>query len=57
MIKNQFIKVIHEFMIDAGGEFKSKDLRTFLKELGINILPVFRTCTNKMVMLKGSYEP
>jgi hypothetical protein len=38
MIKNQFNKVIHEFMIDAGGEFKSEELRTFLKELGINIL-------------------
>jgi Integrase core domain len=38
MIKNQFNKVIHEFMIDAGGEFKSNELRTFLKELGINIL-------------------
>jgi hypothetical protein len=38
MVKNQFNKVIHKFMIDAGGEFKSKDLRTFLKELGINTL-------------------
>jgi hypothetical protein len=38
MVKNQFNKVIHEFMIDAGGEFKSKGLRTFLKELGINTL-------------------
>jgi hypothetical protein len=38
MVKNQFNKVIHEFMIDAGGEFKSKGLRTFLKEVGINIL-------------------
>jgi hypothetical protein len=38
MVKNQFNKVIHEFMIDAGGEFKSEDLRMFLKELGINIL-------------------
>jgi hypothetical protein len=38
MVKNQFNKVIHEFMIDAGGEFKSNELRTFLKELGINIL-------------------
>jgi transposase InsO family protein len=25
-------------MIDAGSEFESKELRTFLKELGINIL-------------------
>jgi hypothetical protein len=38
MVKNQFNKVIHEFMIDAGGEFKFKGLRTFLEELGINIL-------------------
>jgi Integrase core domain/GAG-pre-integrase domain len=38
MVKNQFNKVIHEFMIDAGGEFKSEGLRTFLKKLGINIL-------------------
>jgi Integrase core domain len=38
MVKNQFNKVIHEFMIDAGGEFKSNELRTFLKELGTNIL-------------------
>jgi transposase InsO family protein len=38
MVKNQFNKVIHEFMIDAGGEFKPEGLRTFLKELGINIL-------------------
>jgi hypothetical protein len=38
MVRNQFNKVIHEFMIDAGGEFKSEELRTFLKELGINIL-------------------
>jgi hypothetical protein len=38
MVKNQFNKVIHKFMIDAEGEFKSEGLRTFLKELGINIL-------------------
>ena len=38
MIKNQYNKVIRELMIDAGGEFKSDKLRTFLKELGINIL-------------------
>jgi hypothetical protein len=38
MVKNQFNKVIHEFMIDAGGEFKSDNLRTFLEDLGINIL-------------------
>ena len=38
MVKNQYNKVIHEFMIDAGGEFKSDKLRTFLKELVIDIL-------------------
>jgi hypothetical protein len=38
MVKNQFNKVIHKFMIDAGGKFKSNELRMFLKELGINIL-------------------
>jgi transposase InsO family protein len=38
MVKNQFNKVIHEFMIDTRGEFKSNELRTFLKELGIKIL-------------------
>jgi GAG-pre-integrase domain len=38
MVKNQFNKVIYKFMIDAGGEFKSEGLRTFLKKLGINIL-------------------
>jgi hypothetical protein len=38
MVKNQFNKVIHKFMIDAGGKFKSNKLRMFLKELGINIL-------------------
>jgi hypothetical protein len=38
MVKNQFNKVIHEFMIDTGGEFKSEQLRTFLRKLGINIL-------------------
>ena len=30
--------LICEFMIDAGGEFKSEGLKMFLKELGINIL-------------------
>ena len=29
--------LIHEFIIDAGGEFRSEGLRMFLKELGINI--------------------
>ena len=38
MVKNQYNKVIREFMIDAGGEFKSDELRMFLKELGINTL-------------------
>jgi hypothetical protein len=38
MVKNQFNKVIHEFMIDAEGEFKFNELRMFLKKLGINIL-------------------
>jgi transposase InsO family protein len=38
IVKNQVKKVIHEFMIDAGGEFKSNKLRTVLKKLGINIL-------------------
>jgi transposase InsO family protein len=38
MVKNQFNKVIHEFTIDPGSEFKSDNLRTFLKELGISIL-------------------
>ena len=38
MVKMQHNVLIHEFMIDAGGEFKSDGLRTFLKELGINIL-------------------
>ena len=38
MVKKQYNKVICEFMIDAGGEFKSGKLRTFLKKLSINIL-------------------
>ena len=38
MVKTQHNALICEFMIDAGGEFKSDDLRMFLKELGINIL-------------------
>ena len=38
MIRTQYGKVIHEFQIDAGGEFKSKELTKFLKELGMNIL-------------------
>ena len=37
MVKTQYNVLIGEFMIDAGGEFKSDGLRTFLKELGINI--------------------
>ena len=38
MVKMQYNVLIHEFMIDAGGEFKSDGSRTFLKKLGINIL-------------------
>ena len=38
MVKTQFNVLIHEFMIDAGGEFKSEGLKTFLKGLGIDIL-------------------
>ena len=38
MVKIQHNALICEFMIDAGGKFKSDGLRTFLKELGINIL-------------------
>ena len=38
MVKMQYDALIHEFMIDAGGEFKSEGLRMFLKELGTNIL-------------------
>src|SRR5271154_3837660 len=38
MAKTQFNAPIREFMIDAGGEFKSNDLSEFLKELGINTL-------------------
>jgi hypothetical protein len=37
-IKTQYRKTICEFQIDAGGEFKSKELTKFLKELGVNIL-------------------
>jgi hypothetical protein len=38
LIRTQYGKVIREFQIDAGGEFKSKELTEFLKELGVNIL-------------------
>ena len=38
MVRTQYGKVIREFQIDAGGEFKSKELTEFLKELGMNIL-------------------
>ena len=38
MIKTQYGKVIHEFQIDPGGKFKSKELTEFLKELDVNIL-------------------
>jgi hypothetical protein len=37
-IRTQYGKTIQEFQIDAGGEFKSKELTEFLKELGVNIL-------------------
>jgi hypothetical protein len=37
-IKTQYGKTIHKFQIDAGGEFKSKELTKFLKEPGVNIL-------------------
>jgi transposase InsO family protein len=37
-IKTQYRKTIHEFQINAGGEFKSTELTEFLKELGVNIL-------------------
>jgi transposase InsO family protein len=37
-IRTQYGKTIHEFQINAGGEFKSKELTKFLKELGVNIL-------------------
>jgi hypothetical protein len=37
-IRTQYGKTICEFQIDAGGEFKSKELTEFLKELGVNIL-------------------
>jgi hypothetical protein len=37
-IKTQYGKTICEFQIDAEGEFKSKELTEFLKELGVNIL-------------------
>jgi transposase InsO family protein len=38
MIRTQYGKVICEFQIDAGGEFESKELTEFFKELGVNIL-------------------
>ena len=38
MVKTQYGKVIHEFQINARGEFKSKELTKFFKELGVNIL-------------------
>ena len=37
-IKTQYSKQICEFQIDARGEFKSRELTEFLKELGVNIL-------------------
>ena len=38
MAKTQYNALICEFMIDAGGEFKSRELTKFLKKLGIHIL-------------------
>ena len=38
MVKTQYGLSIKEVQIDAGGEFKSQELTTFLRELGINIL-------------------
>ena len=38
MVRTQYGKVICEFQIDARGEFKSKELTEFFKELGVNIL-------------------
>ena len=38
IVKMQYNVLIHEFMIDAGGEFKSEVSRMFLKDLGINTL-------------------
>ena len=37
-IETQYSKQIHEFQINARGEFKSWELTDFLKELGVNIL-------------------
>jgi transposase InsO family protein len=37
-VRTQYSKVIREFQMDAGGEFKSKELTEFLKELSVNIL-------------------
>lgn len=38
MVKTKYNAGIVEVMIDAGGEFKSRELTTFLKEQGISIL-------------------
>ena len=38
LVKTRYNSSIVEVMIDAGGEFKSKALTTFLKDLGITIL-------------------
>ena len=38
MVKTQYNVLIHEFQIDARGEFKSQALTKFLQELSINIL-------------------
>jgi hypothetical protein len=50
MIKTQHVKAIHEFQINAGGEFKSKELTEFLKELGVNILTSVPHMTSKMAV-------
>jgi transposase InsO family protein len=38
MGRTQYGKVIHKFQINAEGEFKSKELTEFLRELSVNIL-------------------
>ena len=38
MVKTQYGLLIKEVQINAGGEFQSKELHLFLKELGIKML-------------------
>ena len=38
MVRTQYGKVIRQFQINARGEFKSKELTEFFKELSVNIL-------------------